>query len=132
MPKKTDSGSSLATSLNDVRELQEFIYALVPELARRKLRKGEDFTPIVKEIGLQVPDCLRGATIRWPGALRRKERGQGDVVIALARSVGRQASEQGDGDYCIDIPITGPIGVVRVCLHSLIRDLDSFRPALSF
>jgi hypothetical protein len=123
MPK-AESGSRLATSFNDVRELGEFIYALVPELARRKLRKGEDISPIVKEMGLQVPDCVRGATITWPGALRPKEREQEGIVIALPRPASREESEEGDGDWCLDIPITEPIGVNRVCLHC--RDLVLF------
>ena len=115
MPK-TKSGSRLSTSLDDVRELEEFFYALVPELARRKLRKGEDVSPIVKEMGLKVPACLRGSPITWPGALRPTEMEQGGTVTTLARPYA-PSEGSGYGHFCLDIPITEPIGVIRICLE---------------
>ncbi len=113
MPE-TESGSRLVTSINDVRELEDFLYSLVPELARRKLRKDQDISPIVEELGLQVPECIRGSAITWPGAPRPIENDQEPgTVMVLARP----AEGLGQGSYCLDIPIKNPPGVVRVCVE---------------
>ncbi len=51
--------------LNDTRELEDFLHALVPVLVTKKLRQGDDVLPYAKELKLKIPASIRGLDVTW-------------------------------------------------------------------
>lgn len=80
-PAWADQTSELRSTLQEVRmadshldqsfeqmvELQNFLYAFLGRLEAEKLKPGQDLTPLVKQIGLELPALLRGEPIVWEG-----------------------------------------------------------------
>jgi hypothetical protein len=62
MAKNVDK---LDRTLGDMRELEDFLFALIHPLDERKMSQGEDLLPYVKELNLKIPDALKGAEITW-------------------------------------------------------------------
>jgi hypothetical protein len=51
--------------LNDTREFEDFFHALLPALAAKKLRHGDDVLPYARELKLKIPASIRGMDITW-------------------------------------------------------------------
>ena len=75
----------LTTSLKDVAEVEEFLHALIPALIKRRPKAGEDVTRHVEELGLKLPEALKGAPISWAGHERDDAVGGKGQVMTLAR-----------------------------------------------
>jgi hypothetical protein len=59
--------SQLDKSLEQMHELQTFLFSFLERLEAQKLKPGQDLTPLVKEFGLELPAMLRGEPIIWEG-----------------------------------------------------------------
>lgn len=60
----------LAGALADVRELEDFLFALLPAATATRRKQGDDLLPFAKEQGLSVPAALEGMEITWDGTAR--------------------------------------------------------------
>src|SRR5262245_58815334 len=55
----------LDRTLEDTRELEAFLHALLPALDARKLRQGDDVLAHAKRLKLKIPDSLRNTEVTW-------------------------------------------------------------------
>ena len=57
----------MLSSLKDTREIEAFARELILGLARHRTRPGpgEDVTKYAKDLGLPIPDALRGVEVTW-------------------------------------------------------------------
>ena len=65
MTENESSSERLLSSLRDVHELENFMHELLRALPERKPRHGDDVTAHAKELGIEVPDFLRGEELTW-------------------------------------------------------------------
>lgn len=79
--------NQLDQSLEQLNELQSFLYVLMGRLDTAKLQPGQDLIPLVKEYGLELPAALRGEPMIWEGHTTPHFAAQGKEtpVIALVR-----------------------------------------------
>jgi hypothetical protein len=76
----------LAGALADVRELEEFLFALLPAATASRPKQGDDLVSFAKEQGLAVPAVLEGMEITWDGSARLADDDLGDApAISLIR-----------------------------------------------
>lgn len=55
----------LDSLLEDTRELEDFLHALLPALDEKKLRQGDDVLHYAKKLKLAIPKSLRGMEVTW-------------------------------------------------------------------
>jgi hypothetical protein len=67
---KTDNEARLAGSLGELRELETFLYALLPAVTQSRPKQGADLLPYIKSQKLKVPASLQGLEITWDGRAR--------------------------------------------------------------
>lgn len=67
---KTSNDTRLLTSLGDLREIEEFLHVLLGDVSTRRLKRGADLLPFVKQLDLSVPAALQGLEITWDGGAR--------------------------------------------------------------
>ena len=67
---KTDNDTRVIGALGELRELETFLYALLPAVTQARPKQGADLLPYVKEHKLRVPAALKGADITWDGRAR--------------------------------------------------------------
>jgi hypothetical protein len=79
--------NQLDESLEQLNELQGFLYAFLGRLEAEKLKPGQDLTPLVKEYGLEMPAVLRGEPMIWDGHTTPHfaAHGKDTPVLALVR-----------------------------------------------
>ena len=75
----------LNASLKDIAELEEFLHAFIPALIKRRPKAGEDVTRHVDELGLKLPEALKGAPISWAGHERDEAATGKGHIVTLAR-----------------------------------------------
>ncbi|MEO8346932.1 MAG: hypothetical protein ABI607_14670 [Betaproteobacteria bacterium] len=51
--------------MDDARELEDFLHALLPALDAKKLTQGDDVLHYAKRLKLKIPGALRGAAVTW-------------------------------------------------------------------
>lgn len=62
-----DDGDPLASSLQDVKELEQFLFAFIGAVTARRPAPGDDVSRLVDELGLQPPAAWQGEAILWDG-----------------------------------------------------------------
>jgi len=67
---KIDNEARLAGTLGELRELEAFLYALLPAVTQSRPKQGADLLPLVKAQKLKVPAALQGVDITWDGRAR--------------------------------------------------------------
>lgn len=83
---KNDDDARLIGSLTEVRELEQFLFALLPAAIEARPRQGADLLPLVKERKLSVPESLKGLDLTWDGGARLTDDDLGDApLISLVR-----------------------------------------------
>lgn len=83
---KNDDDARLIGSLTEVRELEAFLFALLPAAIQSRPKQGADLLPLVKEQSLSVPASLDGLDITWDGGSRLTDDDLGDApLISLVR-----------------------------------------------
>jgi hypothetical protein len=75
----------LSASLKDVADLDQFLHAFIPAVADRRPRAGEDVTRYVQELGLKLPDALKGESISWAGHEPEESTGGAARIVTLAQ-----------------------------------------------
>jgi len=67
---KTDNDARLLTTLGELRELETFLFALLPAVTHSRPKQGADLLPYIKQNKLAVPASVRGVDITWDGRAR--------------------------------------------------------------
>jgi hypothetical protein len=81
-----DDGDRLASSLQEVKELEQFLFTFIGELTARAPRPGDDVSHLVDEFGLQLPGAWRGEPILWAGGTEHHgapENGQEQSLVLV-------------------------------------------------
>lgn len=62
MSTKSDAFDDL---LHDSHELETFFHTFIAHAVKQHPKAGADVTPLLKEVGMTLPNALKGATITW-------------------------------------------------------------------
>lgn len=62
-----DDGDPLTSSLQDVKELEQFLFTFIGAATARRPAPGEDISRLVDELGLRPPPGWAGEAILWCG-----------------------------------------------------------------
>lgn len=76
---KNDDDARLVGSLTELRELEAFLFALLPAAVEARPKQGADLLPFAKEQKLSVPASLQGLDITWDGGARLNDDDLGDA-----------------------------------------------------
>lgn len=83
---KNDDDARLIESLTDLRELEVFLFALLPAAIQARPKQGAALLPLAKERNLSVPASLDGLNITWDGGARLTDDDLADApLISLVR-----------------------------------------------
>lgn len=72
-----DTNDPLTGSLQDVQELEQFLYEFIGALTTRRLKPGEDVTHLIDELGLRPPAAWQRMPITWVGGIEDPSAAQG-------------------------------------------------------
>ena len=82
---KNTNDTRLDLTLDDIFELEEFLFALLPAAAEQRPKHGADLLPYAKELDLSVPKSLQGVPITWERAARSAKDDVGGPVVSIVR-----------------------------------------------
>lgn len=82
---KNTKDSRLDLTLDDIFELEQFLFALLPATAEQRPKHGADLLPYAKKLDLNVPESLKGVPITWESAARSAKDEVGGPVLSLVR-----------------------------------------------
>jgi hypothetical protein len=60
-----DADDPLASSLREVKDLEQFLFAFIGALTARRPKAGDDVSHLVNELGLKAPAAWEGEPILW-------------------------------------------------------------------
>jgi hypothetical protein len=78
---KNTNDSRLDLTLDDIFELEAFLFALLPAAAKQRPKQGADLLPYAKQLNLKVPESLKGVPITWESTARSAK---DDVVPVIS------------------------------------------------
>jgi hypothetical protein len=76
------NNNRVAHSLQDVKVLEAFLFALMPLLAQQELYDGEDVLAFARERGMRVPNFLEGEVMLWQGGgTAEADEAEGEALV---------------------------------------------------